>query len=71
MLSHRVGSAAPKIGDLRAKEIRDWHHRLASQARHRWSRKGGKQRFGEKPQTDEQKRARRATATIPKSNSRS
>lgn len=57
----------PTFGDtaierLQAKEIREWHRALATHAVRKRSKKGSRQRFGAKPQTEDQKRARRATA---------
>jgi len=51
-----------RIADLKSKEIRDWHHKLGTQAPRKRTKKGARQRFGAKPQTEEQKRARRASA---------
>lgn len=50
------------INDLRAKDIRDWLHRLAAHAPRRRTAMGSRQRFGAKPQTEDQKRARCASA---------
>lgn len=50
------------IAELKAKELRDWHHRLATHGVRKRTKKGTRQRFGAKPQTEEQKRARRASA---------
>lgn len=51
-----------QIGLLQAKEIREWHRTLATHARRRRTKKGARQQFGSKPTTEEQKRARRASA---------
>jgi integrase len=50
------------IEKLQAKEIREWHRALATHARRRRSARGSRQQFGAKPQTEDQKRARRASA---------
>jgi integrase len=57
----------PKFGEravstLTARELRDWLNRLASKAPRRRTRKGKAQAYGEKPDTDDARRARRATA---------
>lgn len=56
----------PTFGDkpierLQAREIREWHRALATHAPRRRTAIGSRQRFGAKPQTEEQKRARRAS----------
>jgi integrase len=50
------------IERLQAREIREWHRALATHAPRLRTRKGARQRFGTKPQAEEQKRARRASA---------
>jgi len=50
------------IETLQAREIREWHRALATHARRRRTKKGSRQQFGAKPQTEEQKRARRSSA---------
>jgi integrase len=57
----------PTFGDLsieriQAREIREWHRALATHARRRRTKKGARQQFGAKPATEDQKRARRASA---------
>jgi integrase len=57
----------PKLGDLvvrdlTAKQIRDWHHALAAKARRRRTPLGEAQVYGSKPVTEDEKRARRASA---------
>lgn len=57
----------PKLGDkpvrdLTAPMLRDWHRALATKAPRRRTRKGKTQVFGDEASTEEQKRARRATA---------
>ena len=71
--AHKATEAAvnahilPKLGDkpvrdLTAPLLREWHRALASKPPRRRTRKGKAQAFGEKPATDHEKRARRATA---------
>lgn len=57
----------PKLGevvvrDLTSKQIRDWHHALAAKAPRRRTKIGKAQAYGEKPASEDEKRARRATA---------
>jgi len=57
----------PKLGDLvvrdlTSKQIRDWHHALAVKARRLRTKIGSGQAYGEKPASEEEKRARRSTA---------
>jgi integrase len=57
----------PALGDklaseLTAKDIRAWHNKLATTPPRRRTKMGKKQRFGEKPETDDGKRARKSTA---------
>jgi integrase len=50
------------VGELTAPKIREWHRALAAKAPRRRTQKGKAQAYGEKPLTDDAKRARRATA---------
>jgi integrase len=51
------------IATLKTRDIRDWHHRLAEKpARKRTSRFAKRPQYRDKPATDHEKRARRATA---------
>ena len=57
----------PKLGDVvvrdvTTKQIRDWHHALAAKARRRRTRLGQVQAYGARPVTEDEKRARRASA---------
>lgn len=57
----------PRLGvrpvhELTARELREWLNRLAARAPRRRTGIGKAQAFGEKPETDDAKRARRATA---------
>lgn len=57
----------PKLGDkpvrdLTAPLLREWHRALATKPPRRRTRKGKAQAFGEKPATEDEKRARRASA---------
>jgi integrase len=50
------------VGELRAPEIRKWHERVASTPPRLRTRPGSKQKFGERPATADEKRARKASA---------
>jgi len=50
------------ITDLTTLSIRKWHDKLATAAPRRRTRMGVKQQFGDKPVTDDKKRARKSTA---------
>jgi integrase len=57
----------PKLGDktihsLTTRDLRDWLNRLAAKPPRRRTRKGEAQQFGGEPDSDDAKRARRATA---------
>ena len=57
----------PKLGerpihDLSARELREWLNRLASKPPRRRTPQGKMQAFGDKPETEDAKRARRASA---------
>lgn len=51
-----------KLADLKARDIRAWLEKLAKAPARKRSAKGERQQYREKPKTEEQKRARRATA---------
>jgi integrase len=50
------------IQEIKARELREWLNRLAARAPRRRTRLGKAQAYGEKPDTEDAKRARRATA---------
>lgn len=50
------------LADLKAPSIRDWHHKLATKPARKRTRKGTRQQYQEKPDTDDGKRARKSTA---------
>jgi len=57
----------PTFGDvllknLKAPAIRDWHHKLATKPARKRTRKGTRQQYQEKPDTDDGKRARKSSA---------
>lgn len=56
----RFGGAL--VGALKSREIRDWHHKLATLAARKRTKLGTHQKFRAKPASDDEKRARRATA---------
>lgn len=50
------------VTELTTLEIRTWHNKLATTAPRRRTGMGEKQRFGDRPVTDDKKRARKSTA---------
>lgn len=51
-----------RISDLTTKAIREWHHKLANKPARKRTRSGARQQYQEKPDTEDKKRARKATA---------